>query len=469
MKTASDHIDEGSFRDPAGVVFWHKNTLYRAVQPYAKDSYDLLMSSGLYDALTTKGLLVKHTEARVQVGGLLAEKPYKVIKPELIPFISYPYEWTFDQLKAAALLTLRIMQMSLKHGMILKDASAYNVQFIGSRPVFIDTLSFDVHPANAPWEGYKQFCEHFVTPLALAHYSNADVLKLQQANLDGIPLQLAAKLLPRRARLRPGLLAHVYMHNRSQQRHKQGGEAIGAKAKTATMTPLAMQGLLTSLESLIKKLGLPHDETEWGEYYDFTNYSDKAFKTKRAMVAAMLKKVSPTPRVVWDVGANNGEFSSVAAEQGAYVVAFDVDPNAVTHNYRAKRQPSIKDNILPLLQDLTNPSPALGWAHRERQSLAGRGKADVVMALALIHHLAIGNNLPFDKVASFLHDVGHHIIIEFVPKGDSKVDHLLASRKDIFTHYDDEHFEAAMGKYFTLVEKKLVKGSKRSLYLYKAK
>jgi ribosomal protein L11 methylase PrmA len=230
-----------------------------------------------------------------------------------------------------------------------------------------------------------------------------------------------------------------------------------------------MQGLLASLEKTVKKLRAPVSKTEWGDYYTFTNYSDEAFKAKRRLVKTLAKMVTPAPKMIWDIGANNGEFSEVGAELGADTVAFDIDTIAVSRNYHTPRDSDIKKRILPLVQDLTNPTPSVGWAHAERMSLVERGPADIVFALALIHHLAIGNNLPFDRIADFLRQIGKHVIIEFVPKGDSKVDHLLASRKDIFAEYDAEHFEKAMSQYFTLIEKKPVKGSKRSLYLYKAK
>lgn len=461
--------DGGSFRDPAGQVFYKNGVVYRLVTDTGKADYDYLKSSGLYDELVNANLLIPHSEVKSLKE--LTERPhtYKILKPDTVPFISYPYEWTFSQLQQAALLTLDVLAQSFKHGMILKDASAYNVQFIGDKPVFIDTLSFEIYEKGKPWQGYKQFCEHFLAPLALAHYSSMDVLKTLRTHIDGMPLSYVINLIPAKARLRPGLLAHLYLHNASQQRHNRGGQDVANKAAARTMKPLAMQGLFASLEAAVTKLRSPTAQTEWGNYYEFTNYSDNAFKTKRSIVKDMIKQVSPAPRVVWDIGANNGEFSEVSAEAGIYTVSFDIDTVAVARNVRAKRAAHIKSHILPLVQDMTNPSPALGWGHQERMSLAQRGKADIVLALAVIHHLSIGNNVPFDKVASYLHEVGSSVIIEFVPKGDSKVDHLLASRKDIFTDYDAEHFEKAMGVYFKLVSKKLVKGSKRSIYLYKAK
>jgi ribosomal protein L11 methylase PrmA len=459
----------GSFRDPAGFIFTNKGAVYRQINKTGREDYDQLMSSGLYDDLVKKQLLVPHKEVTSLKDFSSDSKRYKIIKPEKVPFISYPYEWTFVQLREAARLTLSVMQVALAHGMILKDASAYNIQFIGTRPIFIDTLSFAKYETGKQWEGYKQFCEHFVAPLALGHYATPDVLRLLRANIDGIPLDLTVKLLPAKARLNGGLFAHLYIHNSSQRRHQSGGQEEAKKAKGRKMTPLAMQGLMSSLERTVNRLRPANVKTEWGEYYTFTNYSDAAFKAKRKIVSDLVGSLPNKPKMVWDVGANNGEFSEVGVEHGAYTIAFDIDEKAVARNFMSKRDDSIKNGMLPLVQDLTNPSPALGWAHEERDSLIGRGPADVVFVLALIHHLSIGNNVPFDRVADFLSKIGKHVIIEFVPKGDSKVDHLLASRKDIFDTYDTEHFEAAFAQYFKLVTKKPVKGSKRTIYLYKTK
>lgn len=458
----------GSFRDPAGFVFTYDGTVYRQVNKAGKEDYDHLMSSGLYQALVDGRMMVAHTE--LKKGGKVPrdDKQYKTLQPEPIPFISYPYEWSFDQLRDAALLTLRVLKTSLEHGMILKDSSAYNIQFIGNKPVFIDTLSFALYKPGQPWEGYKQFCEHFLAPLALSHYATPDLLKIKRAYLDGIPLGIAARLLPKRARLNTGVLSHVFLHARASQRH-QGNQVTTSTAQARKVSTFALQGLIGSMESTVKRMKPANRKTEWGDYYSFTNYSDTAFKKKRAIVRELLETVKPKPLTVWDTGANNGEFSEVAAEIGAYTVALDVDEIAVGRNYRAKRMPEIAARMLPLVQDLTNPSPGLGWSGEERMSLIDRGKADVVLALALIHHISIGNNVPFAEVASFYAKIARNLIIEFVPKEDSKVQILLSSRTDIFEEYDIEHFEQAMSEYFTITKKMPIKDSMRTMYLFKNK
>ena len=458
-----------SYRDPAGFVFSHKNTIYRQINKSGQQDFEFFISSGLYNALLAEALIVPHEN--IKKTDQFGDDPQRflVIKPERIPFISYPYEWSFSQLKDAALLTLRIQELAMKHGMILKDASAYNVQFIGKKPVFIDTLSFAIYEAEKPWDGYKQFCEHFIAPLAVARYTTYDALKLLQADLEGVPLNLAAKLLPKRARLNAGLFSHIFLHNASQRRFEKSGAKSDTEAqevKTRPMSKLAFQGLMASLERTVRSLKPPATQTEWGNYYDFTNYTEKGFKEKHALVADFIQLVSPRPQLVWDFGANNGEFSQIAAAQDIYTVAWDIDPIAVGRNYSHKEHTA---TMLPLIQDCVNPSPALGWMGTERESLFQRGPADITMMLALIHHLAIGRNLPLPRIAEFLATTSSHVIIEFVPKGDSKVDILLASRKDIFTDYDIDHFQTAMEAHFDVVKKESIPHTKRTLFLFKKK
>lgn len=456
-----------SYRDPAGFVFSYRDTIYRQINKAGKKDFQHFINSGLYDALSGEQLIVRHVEVKKAKEFTPDPERFTIIEPEQIPFISYPYEWSFAQLKDAALLTLRIQEIAMTHGMILKDASAYNIQFIGKRPIFIDTLSFAIYEPGSPWEGYKQFCEHFIAPLAVARYTTYDALKLLQANLEGVPLNLACSLLPKRARLNPGIFSHLYLHNASQRRFEKSGAKSKNEAqevKTRQMSNLAFQGLMASLERTIKSLKPPKSQTEWGDYYNFTNYSEKGFKEKHLLVKKFLQEVKPAPKMVWDFGANNGEFSQIAAEHGIYTVAWDIDPIAVGRNYLHKEQ---VNTMLPLIQDCVSPSPPLGWMGGERESLFERGPADITFALALIHHLAIGRNLPLPRIADFLAATSKHVIIEFVPKGDSKVDILLASRKDIFPEYDIEHFEAAMKRHFKLVRKESIPHTKRTLFLFR--
>jgi hypothetical protein len=457
-----------SFRDPSGFVFTHEGVVHRQVNPSCREDYDLYLSSGLHAKLVADGLVVDHEEvdlARVPTQG----EAYRVLLPEQVPFISYPYEWAFGALKDAACLTLDIQMRALDHGLWLKDASAYNVQFVKGRPVFIDTLSFEAYPEGAPWVAYQQFCRHFLAPLALIAHTHIDLQKLLRVHIDGVPLDLASRLLPTRTRFKFGLLTHIHSHARAVMRHQhtesdaKAGAQIDRMSARARVNKTSLRGLIDNLRSTVRNLEWRPAGTEWGDYYAATNYSDDAQRAKAALVEDYVGRAAP--RSVWDLGANTGLFSRIAANAGINTVAFDIDPAAVEKNYRAMRNAK-EDHILPLLMDLTNPSTDLGWAGDERMSLATRGPADLVLALALIHHLAISNNVPLSLVAAYLRKLGRKLVIEFVPKSDSQVQRLLSSREDIFPDYTREGFEAAFAEHFTLEAATPVEGSERILYLY---
>jgi hypothetical protein len=448
-----------SFRDPNGFLFSAVGVLYRQINQTYRDNYDRLMGSGLYTTLVNEGLLIAHDE--VDVSPSEAITAYKIIRPRQLDFISYPYEWSFSQLKDAALTTLAIQKSALEHGLALKDSSAYNIQFEGSKPVLIDTLSFEIYPEGSPWVAYRQFCQHFLAPLALMAYCDVRLSQLFRVYIDGVPLDLASKLLPRRTRYNPGLMLHIHVHASAQRRYAD--QALDKATLKRQMTKTQMLGLLDSLETSVRKLSWQPAGTDWADYYEKADhYSDQALAHKRELVAGFLDRVQP--RNVWDLGANVGMFSRLASERGIPTLAFDIDPGAVERNYldcvAAK-----ETHLLPLVLDLTNPSPDLGWHNRERMSFLGRGPADAVLALALIHHLAIANNVPLGMLAEFFQAVGKWLIIEFVPKTDPQVEILLSTREDIFPAYTEQNFEAVFGEYFDILESIPVSGSQRRLYL----
>jgi ribosomal protein L11 methylase PrmA len=379
-----------------------------------------------------------------------------------VPFISYPYEWSFGQLKDAALATLTIQNRALKLGMSLKDASAYNIQFFKGRPTLIDTLSFEIYKEGEPWVAYRQFCQHFLAPLALMAYRDSRLSQLLRVHIDGIPLDLVSELLPGRTRLNFGIASHIHLHAAAQKRYAD--VVVSRARKGRTMSHDAFIGLVESLRKTIQKLEWKPTGTEWSNYYAANNYTDKAFEHKKVIVGEWLGKIGA--KLVWDLGANTGIFSRVAIGKGAYVVSADIDPAAVEVNYRLVKQGK-EQNILPLVLDLTNPSPAIGWENSERDTFIQRGPVDAVLALALIHHLAISNNVPLRRVAEFFANCGEWLIIEFVPKSDSQVLKLLSSREDIFIDYSFEGFEEAFNKRFIIKESKAVMDSERRMYLLK--
>lgn len=451
----------GSFRDPSGFVFESEGVLYRQINESYRPHFDQLVDSGLYRELTDAGRLVAHEDASGALA--LTRDAYKVIRPERIPFISYPYEWCFSELKDAALATLDVHKRALARGMILKDATAYNVQFRQCRPVLIDTLSFETYREGEPWVAYRQFCQHFLAPLAIASHIDARLLSLARTHLDGVPLELASRLLPRSTWLRPSLVMHVHLHAKS-------GRVIGESSKAdpkARVSKRGMLGLIDSLESAVRSLRPRGSSNHWSRYYAEHRYEARAFAHKMKVVAGFVERVAP--KSVWDVGANTGVFSDICVERGIETIAFDQDHDAVETAYTRYREERTGDKFLPLVLDLSNPSPGVGWAHRERSSLAERGPAEAVLALALIHHLAIANNVPLESVASFFAEFSDWLVIEFVPKEDEQVQRLLVSREDIFRDYDQSAFERTFGARFTIEERVPIHESRRTLYMMRSR
>lgn len=453
-------IIKGSFRDPSGFLFMRDGTIYRQINVGYREHYNHLMSSGLYDFLRKSELLVPHEE--VDIAPPYTDTAYKIIKPLEVPFISYPYEWCFSQLKDAARTTLSIQRHALDYGMSLKDSSAYNIQFVKCKPVLIDTLSFETYTEGRPWVAYRQFCQHFLAPLALMSYRDIRLAQLLRVYIDGVPLDLASSLLPFMTSFKFSLLSHIRLHAKSQEHFAD--KSVDASGRHVSR--LGLLGLVDSLQSSIKGLKWKARGTEWADYYEDTNYSIDSLNHKVEIVAEFLDLAGPEG--VWDLGANEGMFSRIAAGKGIPTVSFDIDPAAVEKNYReCVRKGEI--HVLPLLLDLNNPSPGMGWENNERMSLIDRGPTDAALALALIHHLAISNNLPLLKIADLLRKVCRTLVIEFVPKMDSQVQRLLATREDIFDHYTEKHFEEAFGEYFHVVKKVPIKQSQRVMYLMKKK
>ncbi|KMQ51278.1 Nodulation protein noeA [Chitinispirillum alkaliphilum] len=447
-------LQNSSFRDPAGFVFTEESEIFRQVNKSYKDHYDHLMESGLYDSLVKDGMLIGHEE----VGCDFPENSlaYKVIKPQKVPFISYPYEWCFSQLRDAALLTLEIEARALKMQMTLKDASAYNIQFIGGNPVFIDTLSFEKYRQGEPWIAYKQFCQHFLAPLAIMKYHSAQCGKMTSIFLDGIDLNVASSMLPFSSRLSFSMLAHIHLHAGFQKKYSD--KPLSEK----TISLNSRLGLIDSLKGLVKKMIRKKHPSQWAAYYEDIHYSQASLSHKKQLVESYIKKINPD--TVWDLGGNAGVFSRLASQQGCFTVSTDLDPEAVERNYiQASKE---KDSrLLPLVMDLSNPSPSIGWENRERFSFMERGPVDMIMALALIHHLVVSNNCTLEMVARFFASICKVAIVEFIPIDDKQMKQMLSTRKNVAHNYSKEFFEEAFSRYFKIRDERVVRESGRILYL----
>ena len=450
--------DAGSYRDPAGFVFRRDGVVYRQIEHSFAEEWEHYLASGLYERLANAAVVIEHEDVDAE----LAARPpvHRVIRPTPIEVISYPYEWSFSQLQDAALLTLRAQTLAHGAGMTLRDASAYNVQFHRGRPVLIDSLSFERAEAGRPWVAYRQFCEHFLAPLALMARVDVRLGRLLRDHLEGIPLDLAARLLPARTRLSFGLGPHIHLHARAQRQHA-ADNAAPAEGKAVSMSPKRLATLVESLHDTVSGLSWQPQGTAWAEYADNTSYDEASTAAKAGAVREALTTIGGTR--AWDLGANTGRYSRIAADAGYRLVALDVDPAAVERAYRALRAEG-REDILPLLADITDPSPALGWGSAERAGLLERIEGDVILALALVHHLAIGANVPLAMIAALFARLAPNAIVEFVPKQDAMVQRLLASRRDVFPDYGIEGFRSAFGVHYDIVAETAIEGSARTLF-----
>ncbi len=453
--------NRGSFRDSEGFVFYHNNKLYRQVNRKGADNYEFFMNN-LYDDLVKKGWVVRHEEVKID----LPEDPlrYKVLEiKDVVPFISYPYEWSLEAYKDAALLTLNILEYAINRGMILKDASAYNIQFVGTKPIFIDTLSFEIYNEGDIWKGYKQFCEHFLLPISLMDKVDKRMNVLMRDWIDGIPLEIGAKLLPLSTYLNLSLLIHIHWHSKYKSVDYKDEEFSKTKEKKISKNSLI--GIIDSLRGYIKKVNKRKKSVWTGYYEDRVSYTDKGIKSKEEIVESLIKKINP--RIVWDIGSNEGKFSDITSKYADYVVSFDYDAEVINNSF-IRRKEGENNNILPLILDLTNPSPSIGWNNKERFSLKERTNADLVMALALMHHLRITANISFNVMSEFFNDItDEYLIIEYIPYGDKMVKKLLKTSPINEELYNHDLFIGAFTQYFEIEDKADIEDSDRVVYLMK--
>ncbi|WP_320174832.1 hypothetical protein [Maridesulfovibrio sp.] len=452
--------DLGSFRDRSGYVYSDPISIIRTIMPCYKETWQLVKRSGLLDEVVNEKLLIPFEECPPIAGS------WKSLNVNRIPFISYPYEWSFSQLQDAALLTLKLQLKALSKGLTLKDASAYNIQFIGEHPVFIDILSFEEWEEGQPWEAYGQFCSHFLAPLALAAKKDLRLSQLSRQWIDGIPLDIASSMLPWKSKLSLGTYMHLVLHANMQKKYEDPRSV--KKNNTRSMSLEKLRSIIESLESTTKKFVFPRQDTEWGDYYNDTNYTDEGTSAKLKIVEEIAANFPGNLAV--DLGANTGRFSLPLANYFDQVISADMDPAAVEFNYRhlSKNGPH---NILPVILDLSSPSPSLGWASQERKSFVDRCEADMLLALALCHHLFFSSGIPFKQIAMFFASLLNPqgtLVCEFIPKKDSQVQRLLSARDDVFDDYTEENFRQdfnAAG--FTEVKTFDMPDSVRTIYLFK--
>ncbi|MGZ5325223.1 MAG: methyltransferase [Solirubrobacterales bacterium] len=468
MSAVSAAFEPGSFRDPDGRVFLTDEGVYRALSEAGLADWRALADSPLLNELSSEGLLVKtelagETEIAAAIAEALPAEPAAVLRHERIPFVTYPYEWPFSMLRDAALLQLDLLQRALDQGLMLKDASPYNVQWRGVNPVFIDVSSFERLREGEPWAGYRQFCMLFLYPLMLQAYRGIDFQPLLRGAIDGIPPSQARALFGGRDALRAGVLSHIRLHARLERSNAQrAGEDVRGELKSANFSTELIRSNLKRMRKLVERLEWKAGRTAWTAYRSENTYSDADDQAKAAFVAAAVESHS---RLTWDLGCNDGAYARLAAEHADCVVALDSDHATVDGLYRALRE-SASRRIVPLVGNLVDPSPGLGWRGEERRPLAARGAPELVLALALVHHLSISGNVPLRALLDWFASLGARLVIEFATREDPMVKRLLAAkRQGLHGDYELGEFDRLLSERFSVERRETLPSQTRVLFL----
>ena len=461
------HAERSSFRDPAGQVLESSDgRIFRTVAAGAMEDFHAARASAVVRALVAEGALVATEEPAgacppglrqlTPPGGALVEHPR-------LPFVSYACEWPFSALKAAALFHLDLQLRLLEDGLALSDASTFNVQFIATRPIFIDWLSLRRYREGEYWAAHAQFCAQFLNPLLLAAKLGVPHHAWLRGRQEGLPGRDLAALLPLRALVSPRLWAHVLLPLRLERRVASRRE-LAARASRRPLPRHAYRGLLLQLRRWVEGLSPRRADTQWRGYSSAASYCNRDAQAKADAVRAFA--AAHAPRQVWDLGCASGEFAAAALDAGARsVVGFDSDPGVLEQAFAHAKQSNL--DFLPLYQDLADPTPAQGWQHQERRSLLQRAdRAEALLALAVVHHLAIERNIPLPQIAAWLIALAPRGLIEFVPRGDPRTDDLLALRDRDFAEYTPEAFEAALGKCAKFQRTGMASATGRLLYAF---
>lgn len=457
-------LEPGSFRDPSGRIYYVDDRVFRTIKTYAAEDFEFVRGTGLLDRLADAGQVIRATPVSSDVLKDYGKDAEYVVEHPRLPFISYPYEWPFPALKAAALLQLDIQIEALASGITLSDASAYNIQFLGTQPLFIDILSFRRYREGEVWGGHRQFCEQFLNPLLLRAKLGVPHNAWYRGSVEGIGTTELRRLLRWTSKLSPNVLVHVVLQSALQRSSLSNRESKGTLA-TAKLPLASYRRMLSKLRLWIETLE-PADtgKTVWQDYTRTHSYSDDEIVQKKSFIGKFVAATKPA--ILWDMGCNTGDYADTALRNGAgYCVGFDCDQGALELAFSRSATQNLR--FLPLLLDGANPSPSQGWSERERLGLTGRAGADGIVALAFVHHIAIGRNVPLDEVVSWLTKLAPQGVIEFVPKQDPMVQELLAFREDIFPDYTEENFLGAIAKRSEIVETKTVTRSNRKLIWYR--
>ena len=455
---------DGSFRDPSSRVFIDGADVWRGLTAEGLADFQALAASQFFTAALDRGDIIA-----TEVGSdpsAIAGNWAGVLRHGRVDVLSYPYEWSFEMLRDAARLQLELTREALSESLITKDASAYNVQFVGAKPVFIDVGSFERVRPGEPWTGYRQFCELFLNPLYLQALTDVPFQPLLRGRVEGITPGVAAAIMGSRGRLRTGVFTNVRLHARAERKYANADREgdVRAELRRVGFGPGLIDAQLRNLQKAVERLTWKEQDSTWSDYSDRGHYTDVDLAAKSSFVADAVAKARSAP-IVLDLGANDGRFSRIAVDSGArYAVAVDSDHLVVDRLYRQLREQGER-RILPLVLDVADPSPAIGWRGRERLSFAARMRPDLVLCLAVVHHLALTANVPLDEIVSFLADFGAPVVVEFPHRTDPMATRLLArKRSGLFDSYDIVQWERSLEQRFTVSERLTLSGGTRTLY-----
>ncbi len=436
-------LDRGSFRDPGGRVFESDGVIHRTLDTRALANWQRLSTTTFFAEAVGRGDIVGTELADPSLSAGVPGEWAGVLRHDRIPVISYPYEWTFSMLRAAALLQLDLLAAALEEDMILKDSTPYNVQWRGSKPVFIDVGSFEPLEEGDVWVGYRQFLRQYLYPLMLRTYVDVPFQPWLRGEPEGLTAEQLHRMLPSRHRLRKSVLLHVGMQARAERRYRDSDRDVRSELKEAGFRKELIQANVSGLRKTVEGLEWGEQRSEWNRYDECGHVA-----TQRGAKTEFLTEFLAThrPSTVWDVGANDGHFSKAAAAVADYVLALDADELVLDELFGDLTAQGV-GNVLPLLQDMASPSPGLGWRGAERPPLPGRSHPDLVMCFAVIHHLVVGRNLPLRDVIDWLADLDTRVILEFVPPDDPMVLRLAANKRPHEIHAD--YTEAALRHYLS--------------------
>jgi SAM-dependent methyltransferase len=461
-------IEGGSFRDRDGRVYRRDGRVIRGLSAGALADFDRLQNTRFHKRFVEQGRLVASRLLDPEEVPLPAEEAGQwagFLEHEVIPVVSWPYEWTFGMLREAALLQLELVESAVLEDLTLKDATPYNIQFVGAQPVFIDIPSFEALQPGEPWAGYRQFCELFLFPLLLQAYKGVHFQPLLRGRIDGIPVQTAAGMFGLRDRFRGGVLSHVWLQAKLERRYGGTAKNVRSDLKSAGFHKELILANVRKLRRLVQKLEWRGSGSEWGGYEAFHNYSESDHALKEAFVDDCV--AGSGAGMVWDVGCNTGQFSKIAARHAGQVLAMDLDHFAVERLYRELRDAPERPEqgrILTLVQNVADPSPNWGWRLRERSELASRARPDLVLCLALIHHVVISANIPLDEFIGWLAGLSRQLVIEYVSRSDEKVQALLRNKEDKYADYSRERLERALGRHYRIRRQQTLESGNRFLY-----